>query len=128
MALESRTFDFGVSVVRLARHLESQAPSPLAEKVITLGTELGANVAAAAASTSRRYSLKRYSAARRQSRELVYWFRLAAASAEPPDPATYKPFIDECRLLADLLTQQCQLIHEELQGKGGELPPLFQDE
>lgn len=128
MALESRTFDFGVSIVRLARHLESQAPPPLAEKVITLGTELGANVAAAAASTSRRYSLKRYSVARRQSQELVYWFRLAAASAEPPDPATYKPFIDECRLLADLLTQQCQLIHEELQGRGGDLPPVFPED
>ena len=85
--------------------------------------ELGANVAEAAASQSRRYSLKRYDAARRQSRELVYWFRLAAASAEPPDPATYKPFIDECRVLTEMLTQQCQLIRNELHGKANAFPP-----
>jgi len=111
--LEARSFEFAVAVVRLAAQLPERTPAALTERLVQLGTGIGADVHEAYASHGRRTHLTRLESARRASREIDYWLRLLGGSDLVALHAL-EPFLSESRNLHALLTNLCALTREDL--------------
>ena len=112
--MEERSFQFAVAVVRLGTELSDHAPRKLLDRIVGLGTDLGADVAEAFASHSRRTYLSRLESARRISREMGYWLKLLIG-AELAGADTVRPFLDEAHALHTILTTLCSRVRQEVE-------------
>jgi four helix bundle protein len=97
----------------MARELPENAPRYVAEQVLRLGTEVGAQVDEAQRSSSRRRHLTEMNGARRECGRLPYWLNLLVAggaiSAEIAEP-----FLTEAQYLYALLTDICLYARQHL--------------
>jgi len=112
-AIEEKTFEFGAAVVRMMQQTEHKIPKVLADKVMLLGTEIGALVSEAHEGNNRRRYLKFMNEARRNSREIAYWFKMLDAVEVLPQDVVIE-FLDRAREINRLLTKSCDAIKQEL--------------
>lgn len=112
--IERRTFEFAVAVVRMARQWPADLPRHVADQVVRLGTNIGAQVSEAQASSSRRRHLHCMNEARRDSAELPYWLRLLVAGEFVTDDAVH-PFLEEVQRIHGVLVEICLLARQNLE-------------
>lgn len=84
------------------------------EKVLLLGTEIGANIHEASATTSRRQALAKMTSARSASSEIGYWLRLLSA-AQVLSMDTIRPYLDEAHELHIAVGAVCIKLHQDLE-------------
>ena len=79
--IPARSFEFGVRIIRLCRHLDSRPGTPrtLASQLLRSGTSVGANVEEGQAAHSRADFIAKYTIALKEARETLYRLRLLAA-------------------------------------------------
>lgn len=114
--IERRTFAFAVAILRLARQFPADLPGHAADQVVRLGTNIGAQVAEAQASSSRRRHLHCMNEARRDSAELPYWLRLLTAGEFMTEEAVH-PFLDEVQRIHGVLVEICLLARQNLEAE-----------
>ncbi len=95
-----------MAILRLARQLPHDTPHTLVDRIVVLGTEIGARVEEALNTPSRRRHFSSMSEARRHCGEITYWLRLLAADGAMPEDAI-DPHLDEARALHGILTDIC---------------------
>ena len=100
-----RTFQFALRIVSLCSALD-HTPGvnwPLSKQLLRSGTSIGANVDEAQAGQSRADFISKYSIARKEVRETIYWLRLISAShiSNHPD---IPPLIVEAQELHKVIT------------------------
>ncbi len=102
-----RTFEFALSIVRLAGELDGKSSSRrvLANQVVRSGTSIGANVEEAQAAESKADFAHKYNIALKEARETRYWLRLLIAS-DMANKADMEPLVEEadeiCRILGKI--------------------------
>jgi four helix bundle protein len=114
MDLGERAFEFAIQVVQLVREIEATAPQALVEKILILGTEMGADIHEALATSSRRLALSKMTSARHASSEIGYWFKLLGAT-QILSLETVRPFLDEAFEINKAVTAICVKTHNELE-------------
>lgn len=118
--VEDRSFAFAVTVVGFVREFGKNMPEGVLVPLLEKGTEIGAAVASAKSSHSRRYYLNKMMHARRASQEVDYWLRLAGAAGIAPFEFV-KPMRAEARALLTVLTDICANAQQQLDAeKSGE--------
>jgi four helix bundle protein len=104
--IEHQSYDFACAVVHLIRELGNDLPQHLAQRILEFGTSIGADVADAEATTSKRAQLKGFEEARRASRKVGYWLKLLI-DAEIADAESIRPYLEEAHDLHTTLTSIC---------------------
>jgi len=100
-----RCFQFGVTIIQLCQRLEIKPgiSRKLAYQLVRSGTSIGANIEEAQGAQSRADFASKYSIARKEAPETLYWLRLlGAAKVLPAD--RLEPLGHECRELLAILT------------------------
>ena len=102
---DERAFRFGCTIVRFYLTIcrVPAIPPHLARQVLAAGTSIGANLAEAKASQSRRDTTAKFSIALKESRETVYWLRLFLETGLIARP-TAAPLLQEANELVSILT------------------------
>jgi four helix bundle protein len=100
-----RTFEFSVRIVRLCQTLDeaSGVGRTLGRQLLRSGTSIGANVEEGQGGQSKADFVSKYSIARKEARETLYWLRLLVAS-EVVAEEKLGPLIQECDELIAILT------------------------
>ncbi len=100
-----RTFDFSVRIVRLCQLLDEKpgVGRTLGNQILRSGTSIGANVEEGQGGQSRADFLSKYSIARKEARETLYWLRLLVTS-EIVSEDKLAPLIQESDELIAILT------------------------
>lgn len=76
-AIEEKSFQFAIRIVRLYKHLYSQKREfVLSKQLLRSGTSIGANVAESQQAQSRADFLSKLSIALKETTETKYWIRL----------------------------------------------------
>jgi len=80
--IADRSFDFAVRIVKLCEHLweGGRASRRIADQLFDAGTSIGANAEEAEGGQTKPDFIARLAVARKESREIVYWIRLAIRS------------------------------------------------
>jgi len=80
--IPTRTFDFGVRIIRLGRFLyrQTDVPRRLTDQLVGCGTSIGANVEEGQAAQSRRDFISKYGIALKEARESAFRLKLFMAS------------------------------------------------
>ena len=80
--IQERAFEFAVRIVKLCEQLwkRGRAASKLADQLFDAGTSIGANSEEAAGGQTKPDFVAKLAICRKESRETVYWLRLAIAS------------------------------------------------
>ena len=99
----ARAFEFALSIVKLSRMLDEQAPDVIVRRLLRAGTSVGANIEGSAAAQSRRNRLIGMSAATKDAREANYWLRLLDQAGIAPG-IDLSPYLDSSSELIRLLT------------------------
>ena len=80
-AVEEKSFQFAVRIVRLCRHLsETKREYVLTRQLLRAGTSIGANVAEAQQAQSRADFLSKTAIALKETTETKYWLKLLHAT------------------------------------------------
>lgn len=75
--IEERTFQFGVSIVKLAISLpKNVAGYKIGDQVIRSGTSIGANVTEAQNSSTKKEFIHSMTIALKEARETLYWLKI----------------------------------------------------
>jgi len=100
-----RTFDFSLAILKLWQKLTKTRgfPRPLANQLLRAGTSVGANVEEGRGGQSKADFVSKYSIARKEAREAMYWLRMFVAG-KLIDEADGKPLIKEADELVSILT------------------------
>jgi len=103
--LGERTFHFAVRIVKLSQSLSGEpgVEKILVSQLLRAGTSIGANVEEGQGGQSRADFISKYSIARKEARETLYWLRLLAAVNIVPT-ARLKDLMAECDELIAILT------------------------
>lgn len=104
--------------MQFVRQYEANLPRALADQLIQTGTAIGAHVAEANAAHSRRNALSQLTSARKNSLEIGYWLKLAAA-ADLADQSVITPFLEEAHSLHTDLTALCVKARTQLDAEKG---------
>jgi len=100
--------------VQLVREADTDIPHALGTKLITVGTDIGAQVAEAQVGSSKRHFYGKMNDARRLSREIGYWLKVVlAADCVPRD--VLAPYLDEAHSLHKTLTNLCVAAKQEME-------------
>jgi four helix bundle protein len=104
--IAERTFAFSCRIVRLCEKLWTQGPATrrIADQLFSCGTSVGANVEEAQGGQTKPDFIAKLAVARKESREAVYWLRLAVATGvvKKEDVAWE---LDEAQQLRAMITQ-----------------------
>jgi len=100
-----RTFSFAARIVKLCQILSKKpgAERTLANQLLRSGTSVGANVEEGQGGQSRADFVSKYSIARKEARETLYWLRLLGA-ADIMSTERLKDLVKECNELIAILT------------------------
>jgi four helix bundle protein len=102
--IETRTFEFGVRIIKLCQFLQGKSwvNSTLGRQILRCGTSIGSNVEEAQAAESRADFISKNNISLKEARETHYRLRLLAA-AEVVSPARLQPILDEALELKRIL-------------------------
>lgn len=102
--LMSKSFDFGLRIVRLSVYLRDRRREyVLSKQVLRSGTSIGANVTESTRAESRADFIHKLSVARKESFETEYWLRLIAESGLV-ERERLRGLLESCCELQKLLT------------------------
>ena len=103
-AIESKSFQFSVRIVRLSRYLyEAKREYVLSRQLLRAGTSIGANVAEAQQAQSRADFISKISIALKEAAESKYWLRLLFATDYLTQPE-FDSIFSDCIELEKILT------------------------
>ena len=103
-AIEVKSFQFSVRIVRLCRHLsDAKREHVLSRQLLRAGTSIGANVAEAQQAQSRADFISKISIALKETTETKYWIRLLVAT-DYLAQAEYDSIYRDCTELEKILT------------------------
>ena len=113
--LQEKSMDFAVRIVALARELRNGPKEyALADQVLRAGTAIGANLAEATFSASRKEFLVKCKIALKESSETRFWLDLFARTHLFP-AARLSPLRTSCTELLRMLAATCKTTQERLQ-------------
>ena len=100
-----RTFEFSLAILQLWQKLTKTRgfPRALANQLLRAGTSIGANVEEGRARQSKADFVSKYSIARKEARETMYWLRMFVASNLLEEDQG-RPLIKEADELISILT------------------------
>ena len=103
-AIESKSFQFAVRIVKLCRHLrDSRHETVLSKQLLRSGTSIGANVVEAQQAQSRPDFAAKLSISLKEAVETNYWLRLLNATGYLSD-IEFRSIITDCTELEKMLT------------------------
>ena len=103
-AIESKSFQFAVRIVKLCRHLrDNRHETVLSRQLLRSGTSIGANVAEARQAQSRPDFVAKLSISLKEAVETNYWLRLLKATDDLSE-SEYNSIITDCIELEKMLT------------------------
>lgn len=103
-AVEIKSFQFAVRIVRLCKHLRgTKKEYTLSKQLLRSGTSIGANVAEAQQAQSRPDFISKLNIALKEAVETNYWLRLLQAT-DYLTQAEFCSIFSDCRELEKLLT------------------------
>ena len=95
-AIESKSFQFAVRIVKLCRHLrDNRHETVLSRQLLRSGTSIGANVAEAQQAQSRPDFVAKLSISLKEAVETNYWLRLLKATDDLSE-SEYNSIITDC--------------------------------
>ena len=100
-----RTFEFSLNILKLWQNMTKTRgfPRPLANQLLRAGTSVGANMEEGRAGQSKADFISKYSIARKEAREAMYWLRMFVAS-KLLNECDGRPLIKEADELVSILT------------------------
>ena len=107
-----RTFEFAINIVKLSQELD-QIPGTtrtLTRQLLRSGTSIGANIEEGQGAQSRADFISKYSIARKEARETLYWLRLFVATGivtEEKAAGLIKE-VDELLAILTSIIKKCQ--------------------
>jgi len=103
-AIETKSFQFSVRIVKLCRYLlDEKKEFILSKQLLRAGTSVGANIAEAQQAQSRKDFISKLCIALKEAGETDYWLRLLRATDYLTE-SEYKSVITDCKELEKLLT------------------------
>ena len=103
-AIEDKSFQFSVRVVKLCKHLrEDKKEYILSKQLLRSGTSIGANIVEAQQAQSRPDFISKLCIALKEASETNYWLRLLHAT-EYLSEKEYVSIHSDCKELEKLLT------------------------
>ena len=103
-AIEAKSFQFSVRVVKLCKHLrEDKKEYILSKQLLRSGTSIGANVAEAQQAQSRADFVAKLNIALKEAAETDYWLRLMCAT-ETLSETEFESIVKDCKELEKMLT------------------------
>ena len=103
-AIEAKSFQFSVRVVKLCKHLrEDKKEYILSKQLLRSGTSIGANVVESQQAQSRPDFIAKLCIALKEASETNYWLRLLHAT-EYLSEKEYGSIYSDCKELEKLLT------------------------
>ena len=103
-AIEMKSFQFSVRVVKLCRHLrERKREFIITKQLLRSGTSIGANIVEAQQAQSRPDFISKLSIALKEAVETDYWLRLLCAT-EYLSEKEFTSIYADCKELIKLLT------------------------
>lgn len=99
----SKTFRFGIKIVKFVLNIENQKISRLLNQLIACGTSIGANIEEAQSASSRKDFINKMMISLREAKETRYWLRLFYASGIS-DSETLEPIMNECLEIIKIIT------------------------
>ncbi len=103
-AVEIKSFQFAVRIVRLCKHLRgTKKEYTLSKQLLRSGTSIGANIAEAQQAQSRPDFISKLNIALKEAVETNYWLRLLQAT-DYLTQAEFCSIFSDCRELEKLLT------------------------
>ena len=104
--IDERSFEFAAATVRLIKRYGDDMPQIVADKIVGLGTEIGHQVADAHIGNNPKRFQRRMTEARRMSREIAYWLRIAEATELVPQDVVVQ-FLEEAREIHKTIVKAC---------------------
>jgi four helix bundle protein len=104
--ITERAFEFSCRIVKLCQRLWTQGPATrrIADQLFACGTSVGANVEEAQGGQTKPDFIAKLAVARKESREAVYWLRLAVATGViKKEEIAWE--LDEAQQLRAMITQ-----------------------
>ena len=103
-AIEEKSFQFAVRVVKLCRYLRNEKQEfILSKQLLRAGTSIGANIAESQQAQSRPDFISKLCIALKEASETNYWLRLLRAT-DYLSETEYRTMIVQCKELERLLT------------------------
>jgi four helix bundle protein len=106
-AVEEKSFQFAVRIVKLYKHLCAEKKEyVLSKQVLRAGTSIGANIAESQQAQSRPDFIAKLSIALKETSETKYWLRLLHATGFIPDShfdSIYADCVEIEKLLVSIL-------------------------
>ena len=103
-AIEEKSFQFAVRVVKLCRYLRDEKKEfILSKQLLRAGTSIGANIAESQQAQSRPDFISKLCIALKEASETNYWLRLLRAT-DYLSETEYRTMIVQCKELERLLT------------------------
>jgi four helix bundle protein len=103
--IRERTFQFAIQIVQLCVELERKLGTcwTLSKQLLRSGTSVGANLEEGQAGQSKADFISKYSIARKEARETIYWLRLLRESGIS-NQQRIPELTDEAQQLVRILT------------------------
>ena len=115
--LREKSMDFAVRIVALSRALRTERNEyALADQVLRSGTAIGANLAEAAYSPTKKDFLNKCKIALKECSETGFWLDLFARTSLFP-PSRLVPLRSDCDQLLKMLSSTCKTIEERIPRK-----------
>lgn len=103
-AIEEKSFQFAVRIVKLCRYLRDEKKEfILSKQLLRAGTSIGANIAESQQAQSRPDFISKLCIALKEASETNYWLRLLRAT-DYLSETEYRTMIVQCKELKRLLT------------------------
>ncbi len=103
-AIEEKSFQFAVRIVKLCRYLHDEKKEfILSKQLLRAGTSIGANIAESQQAQSRPDFISKLCIALKEASETNYWLRLLRAT-DYLSETEYRTMIVQCKELERLLT------------------------
>lgn len=103
-AIEEKSFQFAVRIVKLCRYLRDEKKEfILSKQLLRAGTSIGANIAESQQAQSRPDFVSKLCIALKEASETNYWLRLLRAT-DYLSETEYRTMIVQCKELERLLT------------------------
>ena len=103
-AIEEKSFQFAVRIVKLCRYLcDEKKEFILSKQLLRAGTSIGANIAESQQAQSRPDFISKLCIALKEASETNYWLRLLRAT-DYLSETEYRTMIVQCKELERLLT------------------------
>ncbi len=102
-AIQNKSFDFSIRIVKLYRHLKDKDERPIFEQLLRSGTSIGANIAESQYAASLADFVNKLQIALKEAHETRYWLNLLFA-CDTLNKKEYDSISFDCDELIKLLT------------------------